>query len=739
MRRLLYFVVALLFVATGIQAQKIDARLTTLLSSIDGSKAKSAVRGQYQETDTAAVKQDINVSFNSDGTVKSFSTFAMVKEDYNCPTAELQELGVEIREKIGRMLILTIPAESLLKVGDIEAIEYVNADKINRIMNENGRLKSRVSEVATEEMAVTKNHLPQAYTGKNVLVGIIDTGIDFNHAAFRNADGSTRIKMALRKSGNELLEFTTDSQIAPLISDLFDESHGSHVAGTAAGSIVEGTNKQGMAPEADLLLCGLGGSLAESNIVQAIKKMFDYSKAEGKPCVINLSMGYVDNFHDGTVSDVVTGLKEYYKEDVQNKVGRIVVFSSGNTGGYHAALYEVLPAAGADGYNLRTVPGVTFQDSYNNDKLGQVIVSYYDKIRNFFYMMDGSDFDVDVKVVNVKTGETYSLSEKPLYSILFDEPLTSLTKSKGIDRHNNKHYVEYSMDGSSIYLFHEPDLKLAYFVKGPAGKTLRAMDYREGKEFGFHSEDLAGYTEGQDNGAFNIHTCADEVISVGAYVSEYKWKSIDGKEQWSTSLPKENDIILPYSSWGVDDNGVSRPDVVAPGAAICSAYNFYDASYFDGNGNVKAGTEKDITDKVTLSSPFDHPQYYGSMDGTSMAAPNATGVIALWLQAKPDMTYADVRALIKETCYNDEYTTNPELIPSRDVRQAGAGKIDALAGLQKLTGTTAINMVGEGSPRHATPATMYDVDDNCYNTLGQRVSKNAKGLIIYKGKVYLNR
>ena len=103
-------------------------------------------------------------------------------------------------------------------------------------------------------------------------VGIIDTGTRLQSAAFRNADGSTRTKMALRKSGNELLEFTTDSQIAPLISDLFDESPGSHVAGTAAGSIVEGTNKQGMAPEADLLLCGLGGSLAESNIVQAIKK-----------------------------------------------------------------------------------------------------------------------------------------------------------------------------------------------------------------------------------------------------------------------------------------------------------------------------------------------------------------------------------------------------------------------------------------------------------------------------------
>ena len=737
MKRFLFFVVALVF-ATGIQAQKIDARLTNLLSDANGvSKTKRAVRGQQQEIDTTAVKNEINVSFNSDGTVNSFSAFAMVKEGYNCPTAELQELGVEIREKIGRMLILTIPAESLLKVGDIEAIEYVNADKINQIMNENGRLKSKVSEVATVAMAVTKNHLPQAYTGKNVLVGIIDTGIDFNHAAFRNADGSTRIKMALSMSGDNLQEYTTESQIAQLTSDRVDGSHGSHVAGIAAGSIVEGTNKQGMAPEADLLLCGLGRALPETFMLQAIKKMFDYSKAEGKPCVINLSMGYVLYFHDGTTSDVLKGLKEYYNEDVQNKVGRIVVFSSSNSGGYHAALYEDLPAAGTDGYNLRTVLGETKQNTYLNDESQLVTVYYYKNINNFFYMLDGSDFDVDVKVINVKTGETYSLSEKPLYTV-FGDPLTSLKKDKGVENRNKKHYINYSLGSTSLYLFHEPDLKLAYFVKGLAGKKLRAMDGREGETAGFHSESLTGYTEGQDNGAFSIYACSDEAISVGAYVSEYKWISINGETYWYTSN-KENNKIASFSSWGVDDNGISRPDVVAPGLAICSAYNYYDVNCFDDRGNITVGEETSITDKVTLPYPFTHVQYYGVMRGTSMAAPNATGIIALWLQAKPDMTYDDVRALIKETSYNDEYTTNPELIPSQDVRQAGAGKIDALAGLQKLTGTTAINMVGGDSPRHATPATMYNVDDNCYNTLGQRVSKNTKGLIIYKGKVYLNR
>ena len=108
---------------------------------------------------------------------------------------------------------------------------------------------------------------------------------------------------------------------------------------------------------------------------------------------------------------------------------------------------------------------------------------------------------------------------------------------------------------------------------------------------------------------------------------------------------------------------------------------------------------------VTL---FDRNNYYGVMNGTSMASPNVTGIVAIWLQAKPDLTYNDVRALIKETSRNDPYTTDPTLIPSGNVMQAGWGKIDAL-------------------------------DAPVYNVLGQRVSPKTKGLVIYKGKKYVNR
>ena len=66
------------------------------------------------------------------------------------------------------------------------------------------------------------------------------------------------------------------------------------------------------------------------------------------------------------------------------------------------------------------------------------------------------------------------------------------------------------------------------------------------------------------------------------------------------------------------------------------------------------------------------------MAGTSMAAPAATGTIALWLQANPDLSPTEIRTIMKETATTDKFTHSGNSI------QWGAGKLNAYDGLVKI-------------------------------------------------------
>ena len=122
-----------------------------------------------------------------------------------------------------------------------------------------------------------------------------------------------------------------------------------------------------------------------------------------------------------------------------------------------------------------------------------------------------------------------------------------------------------------------------------------------------------------------------------------------------------------------------------------------------------------------------------------MAAPVASGIITLWLQAKPEMTTNEILEVLKATCVNDDFTTNPAMIPSGNKTQAGFGKIDCLAGLKMILKSTGIETISADGHREATPSTMYSVDAPVYNMMGQRIDKSTKGLVIYKGRKYLNK
>ena len=145
--------------------------------------------------------------------------------------------------------------------------------------------------------------LPQGYDGTGVIVGIIDTGFDYQHMAFRcnNDTSKTRIVRVydpnnttghVAQVGTNVLPGSVfmGEQIDTMTTDNPD-AHGTHTASIAAGMHVGGYG--GMAPGADIVLCSsrnLNIGISETEVANCIKYIYAYADSVGKPCVISVSV-----------------------------------------------------------------------------------------------------------------------------------------------------------------------------------------------------------------------------------------------------------------------------------------------------------------------------------------------------------------------------------------------------------------------------------------------------------------
>ena len=232
---------------------------------------------------------------------------------------------------------------------------------------------------------------PPAMRGAGVAIGIIDTGIDIFHHAFRTSNGRTRIKGLWDHTIDDTPHptnfnhgklFTEDDINAALLvdpsdanSDLTDpdnsdfasidvDGHGTHVAGIAAGdgSQAGGSDKSvdchgenhfvGVAPEADLYV--VKTEFTDQSFVDGVKWVFE--AAGTKAAVANLSLGTSAASHDGTGD----AEKQIDALLAPKNDGRAVVASAGNEAddGRHA--HESLGANGTGSMSLTVLAGDRF-------------------------------------------------------------------------------------------------------------------------------------------------------------------------------------------------------------------------------------------------------------------------------------------------------------------------------------------------------------------------------------------
>lgn len=241
----------------------------------------------------------------------------------------------------GDIVIADVP---LSRVGNI-----ASDSRIKRIEAEQGNVPTLDSmALHTDAVPIYEGTgLPQAYMGKDVVVGLMDVGFDTTHPTFYDSDMNPRVKrmwdqIGSTGGGNEMYvgtEYTEEDfwLYGRSSYDSSEQYHGTHTLGIAAGN-GGGTKFRGMAPESDICLVSNAVTsdemyIEDKNLYKythatdalGFKYIFDYADSVGKPCVISFSEGSRQTLHDDD--------RLYYRVlDHLTGPGRIIVVSAGNEG-----------------------------------------------------------------------------------------------------------------------------------------------------------------------------------------------------------------------------------------------------------------------------------------------------------------------------------------------------------------------------------------------------------------------
>lgn len=231
-------------------------------------------------------------------------------------------------------------------------IGYSNIPKLYGLMDTSALENSGILKVQTQPLL--------GYQGEDVLIGFLDTGIDFTHPAFRTSDGRSRIyriwdqtiQEGTTPSGfsygseytnadlNEALSVQDPFSVVPSIDE---NGHGTFLASVAAGSALPLQDFSGAAPRCEIIAVKLkpakqnlrdffliresATAFQESDILFALRYLMDCAKEYQKPLIICFGLGTNQGDHSGYMP-----LSEAL-DTISRMSGFYVVAAAGNEAG----------------------------------------------------------------------------------------------------------------------------------------------------------------------------------------------------------------------------------------------------------------------------------------------------------------------------------------------------------------------------------------------------------------------
>ena len=210
---------------------------------------------------------------------------------------------------------------------------------------------------------------------------------------------------------------------------------------------------------------------------------------------------------------------------------------------------------------------------------------------------------------------------------------------------------------------------------GSDGEDMHSRILNEAMELGVVVSVAAG-NDGPDNDGLSGMGSSSLSITVGATDDQ-------------NTVDRSDDTVAGYSSRGPRrDNGDGnplnelKPEVSAPGSNIVQAEGCVTSS---GCVNLLGGSAEDNG-------------YTGRGSGTSYATPSVSGILAMMIEANPDLTTAEMKEILKLTAERRGEASAPEVDPFWN-RDFGWGMVDAYEAVklsvylaeQNLTGSVDVN------------------------------------------------
>ena len=532
-------------------------------------------------------------------------------------------------------------------------------------------------------------------SGKGVVVGIIDTGVDLSHRDLRTPDGKTRVAWLLDVSRSpqhlhDDLEAAygcnstagcavyAAADLDTLASNNIggdeptdDVGHGTHVASLAAGNGLASPSPRfiGVAPEATYVVARVArtdGSIFDADVLKAVKFVFDRAEELGMPAVVNLSLGSDFGAHDGS-SALELGLSSFVGPTLP---GRAIVVAAGNSAGLYDGLGSKYPGP----FGIHTgvhVPRASVA------RVPVITPARTGKIVNgtaFIWVgfREGDELSVGIDRKGSQLLAPVSVGHGN--SVAVDDFEVGVLN--GTDGGSDDSAISPGQKNAVVYIDgswpEDSDLSIHLQGHGTAQLWLQSQgDLDPNVALG------ALFPRAEKEGTINVPASASALIAVGATLNRTTWTDVLGNAVDMPNLGAlENtplDSIAYFSAAGPNALGAIKPDIVAPGVYLTGAMarsadpRRTDNQLFASLGRCPTDDECFVVDET-----------HAITGGTSMSAPIVSGAIALLFELDPTLSQDGARAILQAGARPLEGVVI-------DPRQIGPGALDLSGALRVLT------------------------------------------------------